>query len=164
VAAQPVSIEHLTVGDGERLRAIRLRSLADAPDAFRTTLEDAAGWSLESWNRQLERLATFVATADGSDVGLVRGALHDHFRDAGYLISMWVAPEARHQGIGSALVDAVVHWARTQSLNRLFLDVSAGNTPAISLYTRKGFVPNGEGGTLPPPREHVREIQLVMKL
>jgi GNAT superfamily N-acetyltransferase len=159
-----VSIEHLSVGDGERVRAIRLRSLQDAPDAFGTTYNEAAAQPLESWNRQLEQLATFVATADGSDVGLVRGATHDQLHDAGYLISMWVAPEARRQGIGSALVDAIIEWARTRGLNRLFLDVTEGNTPAIALYTRKGFVPSGEVRTLPPPRDHVREVQLVMRL
>jgi GNAT superfamily N-acetyltransferase len=159
-----VSIERLSVGDGERLRAIRLRSLQDAPDAFGTTFEEAAAQSLEGWNRQLEQLATFVATANGSDVGIVRGARHDQFRDAGYLISMWVAPEARRQGIGSALVEAIIQWARTRGLSRLFLDVTEGNTPAIALYSRKGFVPSGEVGTLPPPREHVREVQLVMRL
>ena len=77
---------------------------------------------------------------------------------------MWVAPEARRHGIGSALVDAVVHWARTLGLRRLLLDVTEGNGPAIALYRRKGFVPNGETGMLPPPREHIREIQLVMRL
>ena len=158
------SLEQLRVGEGERLRAIRLRALQDAPDAFGATFEEAAARSLESWNGQLEQFPTFVATANGSDVGLVRCALHDRFQDAGYLISMWVSPDARRQGIGSALVDAVVDWARTRGLNRLFLDVTEMNTAAISLYTRKGFVPNGEVGTLPPPRDHVREIQLVMTL
>lgn len=161
---RPVRLEYLSVGEGERLRAIRLRSLRDAPDAFGTTLEDAAAWSFESWNRQLEQFATFVATADSSDLGLVRGALHDRFQDAGYLISMWVSPDARRQGIGAALIDAVVHWARTRGLNRLFLDVTEKNATAISLYTRKGFIPNGEVGTLPPPRDQIREIQLVMRL
>ena len=77
---QPVNIEHLSAGDGERLRAIRLRALRDAPDAFGTTLEEAAAQPPESWDRQLEQLATFVATGGGYDLGLVRGTLHDHFR------------------------------------------------------------------------------------
>lgn len=99
-----------------------------------------------------------------SDLGLVRGSLHDDVRDAGHLISMWVALEARRQGVGSALIDAVVQWASTRGLSRLLLDVVETNTSAIGVYARKGFVPNGEVGTLPPPRDHVREIQLVMKL
>lgn len=163
-ARRGLVIEQLALSDGERLRALRLRSLRDAPDAFGTTFEDAATWSPEAWNQQLEQLATFVASADGTDVGLVRGALHDHFPDIGYLISMWVAPEVRREGIGSALIDAVAQWARTKGLIRLLLDVGETNTPAIGLYTRKGFVPTGEAGTLPPPRDHIRQIQLMMPL
>lgn len=157
-------IERLTLRDGERLRALRLRSLRDAPYAFGTTFDEAAAWSPETWNHQLEQLATFVASADGTDVGMVRGALHDHFPDTGYVVSMWVAPEVRREGIGSALIDAVVQWARTHGLIRLLLDVGETNTPAIALYTRKGFVPSGEVGTLPPPRDHIRQIQLVVAL
>ena len=158
----PLTIERLGAGDGVRLRAIRLRSLRDAPDAFATTLEEACAWAADNWNRQLEQLATFVASARGSDLGLVRGALDGQFRDTAYLISMWVAPDARRQGVGSALVDAVVQWARTQGSRRLLLDVGEANAPSIALYTRKGFVPTGERGTLPPPRDHLREIQLVL--
>ena len=77
---------------------------------------------------------------------------------------MWVAPEARRQGLGSALVDAVVDWARSRGWTRVLLDVGETNTAAAALYARKGFRPNGRLGTLPPPREHVREIQLVMTL
>ena len=146
------------------MRAIRLRSLRDAPDAFGTTLKEAGVQSLEGWNRQLEQLPTFVATAGGSDVGLVRAAPHDHFPDAGFVISTWVAPEARGQGIGSALLDAVAQWARTKGWARLLLDVGEQNAPAIALYTRQGYVPNGTIGTLRPPRDHIRQIQLVMRL
>ena len=161
---QSASIERLGSGDGERLRAIRLRALRESPDAFGTTLEEAAARPPESWDREIEELATFVATAGGGDLGLVRGAPDEHSRDAGYLISMWVAPEARRQAIGSALVDADVGWARAQGLNRLFLDVGESNTAAIALYARKGFVPTGELGSLPPPRDQVREIQMVLRL
>ena len=139
-------------------------ALTDAPDAFGTTLEEAEARAPESWDDQLTQLATFVATASGCDMGLVRGAPPDHLTDTGYLLSMWVAPEARRQGIGSALVDAVVDWARAQGLSYLLLDVAERNAPAMALYLQKGFVPNGAFGTLPPPREHIREIQLAVRL
>jgi GNAT superfamily N-acetyltransferase len=160
----PATIQRLGRGDGERLRAIRLRALADAPDAFGSTLEEAAARPLEGWERMLSELPTFVATANGCDVGLVRSTVHDRFTDAGCLISMWVAPDARRGGVGSALVDTIVGWARGEGLGRLVLDVVETNTPAIALYSRKGFVASGEVGTLPPPRAHIREIQLVLTL
>ncbi|MEO7191916.1 MAG: GNAT family N-acetyltransferase [Vicinamibacterales bacterium] len=164
IGALPTKIERLGVGDGERLRAIRLRALREAPDAFGTTLEEATAQPSEDWECQLDQLATFVAVASGDDLGLVRGSADDQVPDAGYLISMWVAPEARRHGIGSVLVDAVVNWARTQGMKRLLLDVGETNKPAIALYSAQGFVPSGEVGTLPPPRDHVCEIQLVLEL
>ena len=146
------------------MRSIRLRALADAPEAFATTFDEAAETPVESWERQLQQLATFVATADGSDLGMARGAHHDQLPDSGYLISMWVAPEARRRGVAADLIDAVVGWARTEGFHRLILDVAEGNAPAVALYLRKGFVPNGTFGKMPPPREHIREIQLEMRL
>jgi ribosomal protein S18 acetylase RimI-like enzyme len=62
-------------------------------------------------------------------------------------------------GVGSALTDAIVELARAAGVTRLLLDVADGNAAAIALYEAKGFAPNGEIGSLPPPRTHVREHQ-----
>ena len=127
-----MNIERLTPNESERFRAIRLDALREAPDAFDTTLEEAEARSSASWRIQVSTIATFVANAGDDDVGVVRGTRDDKIHDAGYLISMWVAPESRRGGIGSALVDAVIDWARTQELRCLFLDVAAKNFPAKS--------------------------------
>lgn len=157
-------VERLRAGSAGRLRSIRLRALQDSPGAFETTLQDAVGWPTEMWDRQLEQLATFVATASGADIGLVRGSAHNDLADAAYLTSLWVAPESRRQGIGSALVDAVADWARSQGYGLLFLDVVETELPAIALYARQGFAPNGEGSTLPAPRDHIREVRMIRRL
>jgi GNAT superfamily N-acetyltransferase len=161
---QTVQIERLTSDAGERLRSIRLRALGDAPDAFGTTFAEASAEPPESWENQLRQHATFVARAGADDIGLARGTRHDREIDTGYLISMWVAPEARRQGVGGRLIDAVVEWAETAGLKRLILDVAENNLPAMALYDHKSFVPNGIFGALPPPRDHVREIQLELSL
>jgi GNAT superfamily N-acetyltransferase len=169
-------IERLFVGDEDRLRQIRLRALRDAPDAFGTTFETASAWPFESWRQQLETLTTFVAVAAGLDVGMARGARHDchegkggHDRKVGHeetaeLISMWVAPDARRRSVGSALVAAVADWARAERYQRLVLDVTEGNSAALALYARAGFLPTGRVGSMPPPRAHLREIELALTL
>jgi GNAT superfamily N-acetyltransferase len=159
-----IHLEQLTADEGPRLRAIRLRALRDAPDAFGSTLEEAAARSNEGWTRQVLELPTFVAVSDGLDVGMVRGARDGTDAGTAWLISMWVAPDLRGQGVGAALVDAVVEWARANGMNRLLLDVADANAPAIALYARKGFVPNGGSGTMPHPREHIREHQRELRL
>ena len=47
-----MEIQRLTPGEGERLKAIRLASLRDAPDAFGSTLEETAVRPPESWRNQ----------------------------------------------------------------------------------------------------------------
>ena len=157
-------IRRLAPEEAPRLRAIRLRSLADAPDAFGTTYDEAAALPLDSWAAQVREIRTFVAVVDGEDAGLVRGARDDSRIDTAWLISIWVAPEVRGQGVGEALIDAVVEWARAGGARRLLLDVGDHNRPAIALYARMGFEPNGTTGSLPAPRDHIREHQRELRL
>ncbi len=49
----------------------------------------------------------------------------------------------RRQGIGSALLAAVLERSRQAGARRLELEVRAGNRAAISLYERAGFVLDG---------------------
>ena len=156
--------EQLTAGDGPRLRAIRLRALLEAPDAFGTTFKEAVARPAESWSKQVLELPTFVAVSDDADVGIVRCANDTERIGVAWLISMWVAPEVRRRGIGGSLVDLVIEWAQSNGVNRLLLDVADHNPAAVALYDSKGFKPNGEQGTLPPPREHIREHQRELKL
>ncbi len=159
-----VRLEQLKAEEGPRLRAIRLRALLDAPDAFGSTFEETVARPAESWSKQLLDLPTFVAVRDGLDVGVVRCARDDARIETAWLISMWVAPEVRRGGVGGALVDAIIKWARSSGVNRLLLDVADNNAPAIALYTRKGFAPTGVVSTLPLPREHIREHQRELRL
>jgi len=159
-----MEIQRLSAVEGTRLRAIRLRALRDAPDAFGTTFEEAAAFPAETWAAQIEALATFIAVGEGADVGMVRGAPDEQRSDVSWLISMWVAPEVRGQGAGEALIAALAQWARSRGSVELRLDVADQNAPAIGLYARSGFEPNGVRGTLPSPRTHIREHQRVLQL
>lgn len=169
-------IDEVQTGEGQRLRAIRLRSLRDAPDAFGGTYAESAARSPDDWERQVEEMPTFVAVMGAgasaeleagaeADVGIVRGATFDGDEDdALYLISMWVAPEARGQGVGEALIAALAERARELGYARMLLDVGDENAAAQRLYARMGFVPTGRAGTLPPPRDHVTEHQMELRL
>lgn len=59
------------------------------------------------------------------------------------LISMYVAPFARGQGVGDALIQSVIQWAKERRARRLILDVVDGNRHAIALYRRHGFADEG---------------------
>ena len=147
-----------------RFRTLRMRALRDAPDSFGTTLEDANAWSPERWSTLFSGLLAFVAVADAQDVGLVRAAPDLDVQGAARLGSLWVAPRARGKGVGSALVDAVVEWARAEGFDEILLDVADGNRSAIRLYEMLGFVPTGRRTAFPPPREHLGRHQRRLKL
>jgi GNAT superfamily N-acetyltransferase len=159
-----MEIQRLSIDEARRLRHIRLRALADTPDAFGSTYAEVAAHPLAEWSKQLQEIATFVAVHDGKDLGLVRCASDEHHHDTAWLISMWVTPEARGQGVGNALIDAVIECARSSGASRLLLDVGDHNQQAMALYARKGFQPNGQTGSLPAPRNHIREHQRELRL
>ncbi|HUG36213.1 MAG TPA: GNAT family N-acetyltransferase, partial [Candidatus Limnocylindrales bacterium] len=146
---------------GGRVRAIRLRALTDAPDAFRVAFAEDEARPLVEWRTRLESPdnATFIASERNQDVGLAVGSRHQGQDGAAGIFAMWVAPEARDRGIGGALVDAVVAWARAGGYRRVLLDVADRNVQATRLFAKKGFAPTGATGSLPAPREHILEHQ-----
>jgi GNAT superfamily N-acetyltransferase len=131
------------------VREIRLAALLDAPYAFGSTHAQAMGYAEADWRRRIERGVTFVAMRDGRAVALAGGVHSDEAEGAVDLVSMWVHPSARRQGVGEALVEAVAGWARAQGAARLRLWVTETNGPARRLYERCGFTPTGELQPLP---------------
>ena len=77
----------------------------------------------------------FLAEAGGVVVGSIYASLSGGVVDLG----MFVAAGHRGGGIGSALLEAVVDWARTQEAHKVSLAVWPTNSPAIGLYARYGF-------------------------
>ncbi|EFO32203.1 MobC protein [Roseibium sp. TrichSKD4] len=62
---------------------------------------------------------------------------------------IFVSEEARGQGVGSALLDAVCSEAQSRGLKKMRLDVIDTNPRAKSLYERHGFVGTGTVETGP---------------
>jgi [ribosomal protein S18]-alanine N-acetyltransferase len=91
----------------------------------------AASWRLDG---------SLVAAADGKLIGSIHVETSRHgFGEIG----MAVAREWRGRGVGSALLQAAIDWARAQGLHKLSLSVFPHNTTAIALYRKFGFVEEG---------------------
>lgn len=142
-------------GEWPTYRTLRLRALADSPDAFGSTLADEAGRPDEHW---AARLANGVASAlelplvaelEGEPAGLVWARV-DPAERAAHLYQMWVAPEHRARGAGERLLEAAVAWARASGARALLLCVTCGDTSATRLYARAGFEPDGAPQPLRP--------------
>ncbi|MFI6814624.1 GNAT family N-acetyltransferase [Nonomuraea sp. NPDC050328] len=139
-----ITVEQLGAHEAMRLKEIRLRALKDSPDAFYYTYEVESEYSPERWLESVKNQdrAWFVATQDGTDVGLVGGRIEDN--GDGHLFSMWIAPEARGRKLASLLVDVVIDWTRERGATRLNLWAVDDNTAARALYRGKGFLPTGQ--------------------
>lgn len=57
----------------------------------------------------------------------------------GYITNVAVLQRLRGNGIGKALIDSVVVFAKEKKLDFISLEVRVSNKTAISLYTKTGF-------------------------
>jgi GNAT superfamily N-acetyltransferase len=134
-----ILISKLSRSEVLRFKSIRLRSLKEDPRSFGTKFEEAMLWTEEKWQSQLETIPCFLASEAGLDLGLIRLAPDEHEPRTAWLISMWVAPEARGRRVGSQLVEALLAWAQKNNFSTIKLHVGDFNEAALALYTRKGF-------------------------
>jgi ribosomal protein S18 acetylase RimI-like enzyme len=89
-----------------------------------------------------EWFATFVAPAEQGWVGVTDVALVEtRITEIG---GMWVYPEHRRRGIGSALLEAAVQWSADREARQVGLWVVTSNDPAAGLFRSAGFSVEGE--------------------
>lgn len=155
--------------DGEALRELRLQALLSDPDAFGSNYEAEATAPSDKWEKLAVSASTgqsqFIAVAEshGRLVGMAGAYQPDDAPDVRGLWGMWVSPEARRQGIGVELVEAVKAWSEGSGARRLVLWVVDSNKPAVTLYRSFGFRETGETQPLPSNTE-LTEIELAMWL
>jgi GNAT superfamily N-acetyltransferase len=86
--------------------------------------------------------AMFIAELDGKPAGVAYlVTLIDYFnqRPHSHLSVLAVTAEAEGKGVGSALLDKSVAWAKEHNSDRLTLSALVTNSRARALYERKGF-------------------------
>src|SRR4029450_4281663 len=136
----------------EGARDLRMRAIADAPEAFARSLEEEQRLSESEWREFVspsDSRVWFVETTDDDEfVGMAFGFLDDPLK-AAYLGGMWVEPGRRHSGIGKSLVETVIEWGRARGAARIELEVNELTKPAVALYQACGFAPTGRSRPLP---------------
>jgi RimJ/RimL family protein N-acetyltransferase len=95
--------------------------------------------------RRYAHAAVFVAElTDGTIVGRLSVARDAHPASAHVAdLGLMVAKGSRRRGVGWALLQAAVDWARTAGVRKLELHVFPWNEPAIRLYEKFGFEREG---------------------
>jgi ribosomal protein S18 acetylase RimI-like enzyme len=116
------------------------------PPSHRTKPELIAGdrRALEAWfdNPLKDDEAMLIAELDGKPAGVAYlVTLVDYFteRPHSHLSVLAVEKWAEGKGVGSALLDRCVAWAKERNSDRLTLSALVTNARARALYERKGF-------------------------
>jgi ribosomal protein S18 acetylase RimI-like enzyme len=161
------AIRTLHPDDWPIYRDLRLRALADAPQAFGSTFAEESQRMDDIWAARLAAPALgayqqgwpFAAEVGGTPVGLAWVKLEGLHAS---VYQVWVAPEARGRGVGATLLDAAIGWARARKATEVRLDVTAGDGAAARLYRRMGFV--DVGAPVPMPGRTTFEQAMALRL
>ncbi len=145
-------VRRIRADDGQALREIRLAALKSDPSAFGSSLRRELAFDDALWETRARLAAdgpmvgTFVV--DNSETvslcGLVTilGPKHEATPtcENAELVSMWIHPAARRQGLGLLLVETAIHFSRSIQAKAIELSVTHDNQAAYALYLRSGFV------------------------
>jgi RimJ/RimL family protein N-acetyltransferase len=146
-----VDVRRVDAAEWKELREVRLRALADAPDAFASTLEREAAFPDDVWRRRAQggpASANFIVREDGVGVGTA-AVISEPVPGRMQLVGMWVDPQHRHRGIAQALIGEAVRWSREHQARELVAWVVEHNAAARTLYERVGFRPTDARQPLP---------------
>jgi ribosomal protein S18 acetylase RimI-like enzyme len=139
--------------DWALFREIRLRSLAESPDAFGSTLEREQGFAEDDWRRRLTGPVYVVTDPGPVAVGGIfdeGGTLH--------VWGMWTDPAHRGRGHARRILDALIAPDAAA-----VLDVNVTNDAARAAYERYGFVGTGEIEPLRPGSEQQMERMVLRR-
>lgn len=148
-AAGPVTVERARMDDAAALVEIHRAVIREG--GFFITEPDELDDSVEARAAQIRLFSgmpngvMLVARQGGALVGMasLQGGNLRRMRHCARL-EIFVAREARGQGVGRALMEACVRWATENPLiTKLALNVYAHNLRAIHLYESMGFLREG---------------------
>jgi ribosomal protein S18 acetylase RimI-like enzyme len=153
----PVYIDEATADEWQRVRAIRLDTLNEAPYAFGSTFENESQQPEEWWRQRLIDGRWFIARDGEADVALtmlMEAPIPDSFESNGsvavaigeqwpWIRSVWTRPAARGRMIVDALMLHVCDTVAEAGIDFTVLGVRAGNDRAHAAYVRMGFIDIG---------------------
>lgn len=120
-----------------RIRPARPSDL-DALFAIARLRPTSAGWSQDSYRKEISSPRSYFAVLE--EGGVIRGyALSLKVPPETQLVDLAVRIEDEGRGWGRALLEHVAEQARNWGYERMTLEVSAQNEPALRLYRGMGF-------------------------
>lgn len=147
-AGQVACIRDAAIADAakliEHVQQVSMESdyLSAAPGEFMLSVEQEEAFIRRFG--ELDNALFLVADVGGEMVGVLtfRAGTRERMRHIGEL-GMSVIRDYWGQGIGKALLQALIDWAPSAGVTKLVLRVRSDNQRAIALYRRVGFVTEG---------------------
>jgi RimJ/RimL family protein N-acetyltransferase len=138
-----MEIRRLTPEDASSYRALRIRALWEFPEAFTSSFEEDEQQPIEMWETRLAGensvfWGAFQAEQLCGMVGMERETRAKN-RHKARVVGMYVSAEYFGTGMGKALIDALLGYARESGVEVLVLTVTEGNAVAESFYAGAGF-------------------------
>ncbi len=136
-------IVQLPADSWQDYRSLRLEALQQDPLAFASTYEEELHVDDAQWREHMKNM--WFALIDDCVVGMI-GLLRDTGlpgMHSGHLISFWVKPAYRGQGVGRSLILHLQEQARGMGMRKIYLHVTTTQENAIKLYEALKFVKVG---------------------
>ena len=144
-----ILIRRIAPSDSAILRRVRLRALATDPASFGSTYEREAAFPDQTWAERAARsaagddAATLLAISGDEPIGIVTAMRNETQKQLFHVVGRWVAPEARREGIGRGLLNAIEGWIASCGGTSAHLSVTDAATAAMRLYASTGYRPDG---------------------
>ncbi|MGA4719701.1 GNAT family N-acetyltransferase [Fictibacillus nanhaiensis] len=145
-----VTVRKASIHDAEMIEMAAPKALVDAPYML-STVEDIEKLSLEDIKSELNYYSTnpnhlkLVAEYENEIAGVIdfKNGNKEKVAHQGSF-AMTVLPQYRNLGVGRALVETLISWARNnETIEKVCLEVMEDNHSAIHLYKSLNFVIEG---------------------
>lgn len=134
----------VTSNDATLLKAVRLEALQESPQAFASNYSEVKDEPADYWldivqcKGRYKNSKSFIGEEEGNPIAMA--ACYPESSEEFRLIAMWVNPDVRFAGVGSAILSIVECWASSQGAKELIAAVYSDNSTAIDFYRNQGFI------------------------
>ncbi|MDO8574177.1 MAG: GNAT family N-acetyltransferase [bacterium] len=137
-----VEVVKLIPEDWENFKTIRLKALSANPTAFGSSYKQEVNRPEEIWKQKLATSWVYAAIVENQFVGIARVLfeLGEHVQHVASIVSLFIDPAYRRQGIGKKIIRKIISDLHDQKvIVKIILTVNADQKPAIKLFEKVGF-------------------------